>query len=298
MSQFFLNHESSDEECGVSPSKTLPPKVDACGPPGTPSVPGAAASTIVTPEPRGNGVHAGNSGDKPEAPQKRQAENQDVRVELFPADGSADAEKPTALDAEAGEEMKKPVACLKPNPKVRANKKIKLTPGDGEDKLPKPHGADKGQRAARGEALTFAGHRPPTDPELREQFLRIRKEYMDQKEAFKAEKKGKKKSDPVGNWTPYATQLQYLQFMKTEMAKLKETDATMQDKFTSASEAWKSHCIDKGYLNVMPVDDQDDVSAAEINSTDGAEMNKQRSEAVAEEANGAEMRKEHIDSSN
>ena len=48
----------------------------------------------------------------------------------------------------------------------------------------------------------------------------------------------------------------------------------------------------------MPVDDQDDVSAAEINSTDGAEMNKQRSEAVAEEANGAEMRKEHIDSSN
>ena len=192
--------------------------------------------------------------------------------------------------------MKKPVACLKPNPKVRANKKIKLTPGDGEDKLPKPHGADKGQRAARGEALTFAGHRPPTDPELREQFLRIRKEYMDQKEAFKAEKKGKKKSDLVRVCT--ATQLQYLQFMKTEMAKLKDTDATMQDKLTCASEAWKSHCIDKGYLTMKRVGDKDDVSAAEINSTDGAEMNKQRSEAVAEEANGAEMRKEHIHSSN
>ena len=249
MSQFFLNHESSDEECAMSPKKTLCLQVDACVTPVAPSVPGAAVTpsvpepedVIVTPEPRGHDAHAGSSGDKPEAPQKRRADNQDVCLELFPAGGSPDAEKP-AGDAKAPKDMKKPAAV--PKSKVRAGKKVKLPPD--EDKQSKPRGADKGQRASRGDALTFAGHRPPADPDLREQFLRIRKEYMDQKDAYKADKKGKKAS--VRNWTPHATQLEFLQFMKTQMAKLKETAATMQEKFIIASEAWKDHCIEKGYL--------------------------------------------------
>ena len=110
----------------------------------------------------------------------------------------------------------------------------------------KPHGADKGQRAPQGEALTFDGDRLPTDPDLREQFLRIRKEYMDQKEAYKAEMA----RSQVRNWKPHATQLQYLQFMKIEMA--------------------------KGHLNLHKLQGDrclyTSVSAADINLNDGAEM--------------------------
>lgn len=95
----------------------------------TPSVPDVQ-EVIVTPEPKGNGAHSGSSRDKPEVPHKRQAENQDVCLELFPAGGSHDAEKPAAGDAEAPEEMKNAVAGPKPKPKVRASKKIKLRPGD------------------------------------------------------------------------------------------------------------------------------------------------------------------------
>ena len=279
-------------------------KVDACVPPVAPSVPGASVTpsvpepkdVIVTPEPRGHGAHAGSSGDKPEAPQKRRADNQDVCLELFPAGGSPDAKKP-AGDAEAPKDMKKPAAV--PKSKVRAGKKIKLPPD--EDKQSKPRGADKGQRATRGDALTFAGHRPPADPDLREQFLCIRKEYMDQKAAYKADKKGKKKSDSVRNWTPHATQLEYLQFMKIQMAKLKETAATTQEKFTSASEAWKDHCIEKGYLKSVPVDDNTGELAPDINldDDDGAEMKeagmKEAERSVAEEMNCAEMSEEHLD---
>ena len=304
MSQFFLNHESSDEERAMSPKKTLCLKVDACVPPVAPSVPGAAVTpsvpepkdVIVTPEPRGHGAHAGSSGDKPEAPQKRRADNQDVCLELFPAGGSPDAKKPPG-DAKAPKDMKKPAGdAAVPKSKVRPGKKIKLPPD--EAKQSKPRGADKGQRATRGDALTFAGHRPPADPDLREQFLRIRKEYMDQKAAYKADKKGKKKSSSVvRNWTPHATQLEYLQFMKMQMAKLKETDATVQEKFTSASEAWKDHCIEKGYLKSVPVDDNADELAPDINDDDGAEMKeaemKEAEMKEAEEISG----EEHLDGS-
>ena len=123
---------------------------------------------------------------------------------------------------------------------------------------------------------------------------------MDQKAAYKADKKGKKKSSSVvRNWTPHATQLEYLQFMKMQMAKLKETDATVQEKFTSASEAWKDHCIEKGYLKSVPVDDNADELAPDINDDDGAEMKeagmKEAERSVAEEMNCAEMSEEHLD---
>ena len=87
--------------------------------------------------------------------------------------------------------------------------------------------------------------------------------------------------------------------MKIQMAKLKETAATTQEKFTSASEAWKDHCIEKGYyLKSVPVDDNADELAPDINldDDDGAEM-KEAERSVAEEMNCAEMSEEHLDGS-
>ena len=87
--------------------------------------------------------------------------------------------------------------------------------------------------------------------------------------------------------------------MKIQMAKLKETAATTQEKFTSASEAWKDHCIEKGYLKSVPVDDNAGELAPDINldDDDGAEM-KEAERSVAEEMNCAEMSGEHLDGSN
>jgi hypothetical protein len=95
--------------------------------------------------------------------------------------------------------------------------------------------------------------------------------------------------------------------MKIQMAKLKETAATTQEKFTSASEAWKDHCIEKGYLKSVPVDDNTDELAPDINlDDDGAEMKeaemkeaemKEAERSVAEEMTCAEMSEEHLDGS-
>jgi hypothetical protein len=92
------------------------------------------------------------------------------------------------------------------------------------------------------------------------------------------------------------------------MAKLKETAATTQEKFTSASEAWKDHCIEKGYLQSVPVDDNADELAPDVNLDDdgGAKMKeaemkeaemKEAERSVAEEMNCAEMSEERLDGS-
>lgn len=128
----------------------------------------------------------------------------DLFVELFPSKKPAVEEGPEPSE---------------PAPKKLKGRKlppIKMPPA--EDKLSKPCGSDRSQRASRGDALTFSG--PPQDPVLREQFLSIREEYMDQKALLKAEKGKNKKSE--ANWTPHASQAECLKFMRNEMAKLQD----------------------------------------------------------------------------
>jgi len=197
---------------------------------------------------------AQTSGGKVEQTNKRKVE--DVCIELFPEKGLEEPDKTPA------------VAVEPPAPKRRASKQPKITSPPVEDKVSKPRGSDKVQRKPRGERLTFAGHRPPAAPALREQFLRIRQEYYDTKQAFKGDKKGKKKDDPQ-NWTPHATQLEYLQFMKAEMAK--NNDGSTQEKFKMASLAWGQYCLNKGYVkNVSPEDVASPAAKADDMETEAA----------------------------
>ena len=90
---------------------------------------------------------------------------------------------------------------------------------------------------------------------------------MDQKEAFKADRKGKKKSE---SWAPHTSQLEYLKFMKGELLKLHDEPHTTVEKFKKASEAWKQHCVENGKMTSgasgsnedasKPADHQDDVA--------------------------------------
>lgn len=113
----------------------------------------------------------------------------------------------------------------------------------GEDKSSKPRSSDKQPRTPRGEGLTFAGHRPPKDAQLREAFMKIRESYMSEKLAFK----GKSKR-AAGNWTPHVRQLDYLQFMKQHIQEnTNPADNTTQKKFKSACAAWKDHCQVNGW---------------------------------------------------
>ena len=243
-------HDSSSEEerVGGSPKMIQQPSLPAGGtppgltPPGGWWAPGVTTPPVETPlitPPVNMKAVAETSGSGEKVDNKRRKVEQGVRCELFPEKSDKTPEKP--------KEAKPPA------PKKKSSKRITLPPVD-DNKLSKPRGTDKVQRKARGECLTFAGYRPPNSPLLREQFLRIREEYYATKEAFKGDKKSKKKDDPR-NWTPHATQLEYLQFMKGEMAKLQEEDGTTQEKFKKAAQAWGQYCLIKGYVkNVAPED--------------------------------------------
>ena len=159
MSQFYMNYSSEEED-------QSPMKVTGQGP----SAKGASP-TITTPpigKPDLAKMDEKQSGDKVPAPQARKPPA-DVTRRLFSesalsckADGKVDQ-----ADDKSDEAAPPPAKKAKAAPK----KKITLSPS--EDKSSKPRGSDKNQRKSRGEALAFAGYRPPNDPVLREQFLRI-----------------------------------------------------------------------------------------------------------------------------
>ncbi|CAE7834949.1 unnamed protein product [Symbiodinium sp. CCMP2592] len=96
------------------------------------------------------------------------------------------------------------------------------------DSVSKPRSADKTKRAARGSAQTFAGRRPPKDPQLCEAFHTIRQGFYDEKSKRKAEKR-----------TMSVGQELFLLKMKDFMEKDKSTDST-QVKFQKAIAAWRA----------------------------------------------------------
>ena len=100
-----------------------------------------------------------------------------------------------------------------------------LNPGAHNSPL-KKRGADKQPRAARGSMQTFAGRRPPADPDKLEAYNRMRQDY----EALQGEAKhsGKKIS---------LNQSKYYDYMKQEM---KKQGGSSKDKFRAAAKGYRS----------------------------------------------------------
>ena len=127
--------------------------------------------------------------------------------ELAEAELRAGEEDGVAQPKEATPKKPSPKKVKVP-PKKTSPKKILaqvLNPGAHNSPL-KKRGADKLPRASRGSMQTFAGRRPPADPDKLEAYNRMRQDY----EALQAEakKSGKKVS---------LNQSKYYDFMKQEM---------------------------------------------------------------------------------
>ena len=147
--------------------------------------------------------------------------------ELAEAELRAGEEDGVAQPKEATPKKPSPKKVKVP-PKKTSPKKIPaqvLNPGAHNSPL-KKRGADKLPRASRGSMQTFAGRRPPADPDKLEAYNRMRQDY----EALQAEakKSGKKVS---------LNQSKYYDFMKQEM---KRQGGSSKDKFRAAAKAYRS----------------------------------------------------------
>lgn len=154
----------------------------------------------------------------------------------------ADAEL-RAGEAQAAAAMEVPKQEIPPEQQVQEeppNKKAKveppkrvnpaqvakvLNPGAHNSPL-KKRGQDKAPRATRGSMQTFAGRRPPADPDKLEAYNRIRQDY----EALQAEAKNSGKKISLN-------QSKYYDYMKQEM---KRHGGNSKDKFRAAAKGYRS----------------------------------------------------------
>ena len=149
-------------------------------------------------------------------------------------DELAEAELRASEDVSMGEPKEAPKEEPKEEPKIPEIPKKKLKTGQlpkvlfpGAHNSPlKKRGADKQQCAVRGSMQTFAGRRPPADPDRLEAYNRMRQDY----EALQGEAKNSGKKISLN-------QSKYYDYMKQEM---KKQGGSSKDKFRAAAKGYRS----------------------------------------------------------
>jgi len=191
------------------PPAATPPRTQ------TPAVPKGEPLTAVTPPSK----HARASGDaEPFSTEKLEGTHLKRRVEAKSPDTAvqgAGSAKATAVQGAGSAKAK-----AKPVQDSPSNRK------------------GKRQRAPRGSAGTFAGHRPPKSPARLEAFEALKAEYLKAQEVARAlrktdDKKSSKKRRLSDN------QLAYFAFMKAKMSELAAGGVPGPDRMKQAAMAWQ-----------------------------------------------------------
>lgn len=123
-----------------------------------------------------------------------------------------------------------------PKPKAAAKSKAKDKAKKEEDGNPTANTASR-KRAPRGSCGTFAGHRPPKNPEKRAVFEELKAEYLKAQQMVRSmvtEKDGKVKRRRLSD-----NQLAYYAFMKDKMSDLAADGMAGSERMKAAAAAWQ-----------------------------------------------------------